>query len=207
MEIILENISKKFVNDWIFRGVNHHFSQGKPAAILGRNGSGKSTLLQIISGNLHPTKGTIRYQLDGKEIDVQNIYEQLVIVAPYLELVEDFTLDEMLRFHFGFKKILPGFTPEKAKEMLGFTVSGKKPIRQYSSGMKQRVKLVLAFLSDVPLILLDEPTMNLDKNGIAWYQQLVSDHTAGRMVIVCTNQPEQEAPFSTETVRIEDYKS
>lgn len=207
MEIILTDTGKKFSTEWIFRKVNVTFQDKKACAILGRNGSGKSTLLQVIAGNLNPTTGTVRYIHENQEIPVEKIFRHLVMVAPYLELIEEFTLREMLTFHFSFKSLMPGFTIEKAIDRLGFTTSSTKQLRQFSSGMKQRVKLIQAFLSDVPLILLDEPTMNLDHSGTEWYLNLVDELAKTRSVIVCSNLEKEETGFCQERIFIEDYKA
>jgi len=207
MNIYLDGIGKKFNTEWIFRNVSLELLSGETCAILGRNGSGKSTLLQIIAGSIHPTTGRIRYEYKGKEIPDQIIFRQLAMVAPYLEIIEDFTLDEMLDFHFSFKPYLKGINAGHIKDILGLNVRKSKPIRQYSSGMKQRVKLALAFFSDVPLLLLDEPVMNLDKAGIDWYLQLVKEYAGKRSLLICSNQHAQESAFAVKTISIEDFKS
>ena len=81
-----------------------------------------------------------------------------------------------------------------------------KQIRQFSSGMKQRVKLVMAILSHVPMILLDEPTMNLDKSGISWYLELISQFAGNRTVIICSNLHQTESAFARQSLQIEEYK-
>jgi ABC-type multidrug transport system ATPase subunit len=206
VKIILEGTGKKFNTEWIFRKLDFSFERDKAYAILGRNGSGKSTLLQVIAGNIHPTEGTVTYSLDGKTIEVQDIFRYISCSAPYLELIEEFRLEEMLQFHFRFKKMLPGFTLKKITDMLGFKNEEHKPIRLFSSGMKQRVKLILAFLSDTPLLLLDEPTTNLDQAGIEWYLDLVRNYSEKRTVIICSNHQHIETEFCTENILIEHYK-
>ena len=207
MNIFLDGIGKKFNTEWIFRAVSLELHSGETCAILGRNGSGKSTLLQIIAGNIHPTTGNIRYESGGREIPDNLIFREIALVAPYLEIIEDFTLDEMLDFHFSFKRYLPGFTAGRVRDILDLKVTKSKTIRQYSSGMKQRVKLALAFFSDVPLLLLDEPVMNLDKAGIDWYLQLVKEYTGKRTLVICSNQQAQDSAFAVKSLKIEDYKS
>ena len=138
--------------------------------------------------------------------------EEHIVSRPFTgrnetEIIEDFTLDEMMDFHFSFKPYLPGMDANKVKEILDLKVRKSKPIRQYSSGMKQRVKLALAFFSDVPLLLLDEPVMNLDKAGIDWYLQLVKEYAGKRTLVICSNQHAQESAFAVKTLQIEDYKS
>jgi ABC-type multidrug transport system ATPase subunit len=206
MKIQLENIGKRFNTEWIFRNVSFEFEENSSSAILGRNGSGKSTLLQVIAGNLHPTTGQVTYTHNGSKIAVDDIFHHLALVAPYMELIEDFTLKEMLAFHFSFKPLRQEFDMLDVVGLLGFVNIEHKQIRQYSSGMKQRVKLVLAFLSDVPLILLDEPTMNLDKTGISWYLDLIRKFAGNRTVIICSNLHQTESAFATKSLQIEDFK-
>jgi ABC-type multidrug transport system ATPase subunit len=207
MEVQLRSIGKKFNNEWIFRNVTHLFEPGTITAILGRNGSGKSTLLQIISGHLHPTSGNLIYTHKGKIIPADQIFIHLSLVAPYQELIEDFTLREMLKFHFSFKRYLPGFSLSGTEDLLGFKDLKDKEIRNFSSGMKQRVKLAMALLSDVPLVLLDEPAINLDTTGMDWYRELVLNFAGNRTVIICSNQHPTESGFAQNIIRIEDYKT
>jgi len=206
IKIELRNIGKKFNRDWIFRDVSFSFEERSVTAVLGRNGSGKSTLLQVIGGSLHPTEGKIIYTFDGRIIQVEEVFRHLCMVAPYLEIIEDFTLREMIQFHFSFKKPLPGYDFPSMIKLLEFPAMQNKQIRQFSSGMKQRVKLMLAFLSDVPLLLLDEPTMNLDNIGIDWYLSLVREFAGQRTLIICSNQHQTESAFAGKSFSIEDFK-
>jgi ABC-type multidrug transport system ATPase subunit len=206
VKIILNGVGKKFNTEWIFRELNYSFERDNSYAILGRNGSGKSTLLQVIAGCIHPTSGSINYSLENKQISVEKIFQHLTIVAPYQELIEEFTLREMLDFHFHFKSIAPGLSIPRIVERIGFKDPGNKTIRFFSSGMKQRVKLVLAFFSDVSILLLDEPTMNLDEAGTNWYLQLISEVAKNKILIVCSNLQQQETAFCKEKLFIEDFK-
>jgi ABC-type multidrug transport system ATPase subunit len=206
MEVRLENTGRKFNNEWIFRNLSYTFESGSAYAVLGRNGSGKSTLLQVIAGNLLPSAGTVKYSHDGKLVSEHDIFRQLALVAPYQELIEEFTLNEMLSFHFKFKKLAEGFTIPRITEMLGFGNTRRKPIRQFSSGMKQRVKLACALFSDTLLLLLDEPTTNLDKAGTEWYLNMVAEYSKDRTVVICSNLHQVESGFCKATLSIEDYK-
>jgi len=206
MNIVLDNTGKKFNTQWIFRNLSRTFEQGNAYAILGKNGSGKSTLLQVIAGNIHATSGTVKYNDAKQEISPARIFHFLSIVAPYQELIEDFTLSEMLKFHFSFKQLIPGYSLVNVQEMLGFNSIGNKPLKLFSSGMKQRVKIILAMLSNTPVLLLDEPTNNLDQPGIDWYLDLVNRFASNRIVIVCSNLQQQETSFCTEKLLIEEYK-
>jgi ABC-type multidrug transport system ATPase subunit len=204
--ISLEDIGRRFNRDWIFKNISYTFNSGNSYAILGSNGSGKSTLLQILNGSLGPSKGKITYQLNGKVIPTEAIYEHLSLAAPYLELIEDFSLNEMIDFHFQFKPLLPGISKQDVIALLNLNTNANKLIKYFSSGMKQRLKLALAFCSDTPILMLDEPTSNLDTQGIEWYRDLVQQFAANRLTIVCSNQL-HEYDFCQHQLSIVDYKS
>ncbi|HEY6082894.1 MAG TPA: ATP-binding cassette domain-containing protein [Chitinophagaceae bacterium] len=205
MTISLENISKRYNYEWIFRKISVEFVHGNSYAILGPNGSGKSTLLQILAGALSHSGGKIRYRLNDKEISNENIFLQIAIAAPYLELVEELTLTEFLQFHRQFKPFLPGITIPQIIRSVELEKAAHKQIRYFSSGMKQRAKLAQAIFSDVPVILLDEPCSNLDADGVKLYQQLVQDHCMERLTIISSND-EQEYGMCGEKIQMMDYK-
>ena len=205
MQIVLQNIGRRFNRDWIFRNIDYTFTGGETYAILGPNGSGKSTLLQVLNGSLAPSTGNINYLLDDKPVEAEAIFKQLTLAAPYLELIEEFTLDEMANFHFKFKPYRQGMDKEAVINLLALEGGRNKLIKYFSSGMKQRLKLALAFCSDTPMLMLDEPTSNLDKQGVDWYLNLVQQFAADRLTIICSNQ-EHEYSFCRHQLNISDYK-
>jgi len=206
VEILLENAGKKFYREWIFRRMNLSFQSGEQIAVLGPNGSGKSTLLQVISGAILPTEGTIVYRNATGLIPAESIYREVAISAPYLELIDEFTFGEIVRLHFHFKKVLPGFTMEEIIVQSGLSQSRDKVYKYFSSGMKQRVKLALAFFSDVNMLLLDEPCANLDQDGINWYQDLVRQFSLNRLMVICSNTVEEEYNFCSRKLLMTDFK-
>jgi ABC-type multidrug transport system ATPase subunit len=205
MKITLENIGRRFNRDWIFRGIDHTFVSGKIYAILGPNGSGKSTLLQVLNGSLTPSAGTISYFYQDKLVDAEDVYQYLSLAAPYLELIEEFTLSEMIDFHFKFKSYAAGLNKNELIGLLAMPGSENKLIKYFSSGMKQRLKLALAFCSDTPMLMLDEPASNLDTQGVQWYLSLVQQFAKNRLTIICSNQ-EQEYSFCDVQLDVTDYK-
>jgi ABC-type multidrug transport system ATPase subunit len=233
MKISLINAGKRFNRDWIFRNINQEFTSGTAYAITGPNGSGKSTLLQVIGGAIMMSEGSARYSISSahpdaprqnesfglalgrgqlatgdepqKEIHVDKAFQYISIAAPYLELIEEMTLLEMLQFHEHFKPFLPNIGIPDIIAVIGLKAATKKQIRFYSSGMKQRVKLAQAIFSDVPCVLLDEPCTNLDTAGIELYHQLIRDYGNNRLIIVSSND-EQEYSFCKERISIVDYK-
>jgi ABC-2 type transport system ATP-binding protein len=207
MQIALTQVGKRFNRERIFGGLTHTFHSAEPAVILGSNGSGKSTLLQLIAGNTSPSEGTLAYSYQGAEVTPEALFRKLSFASPYMELLEELTLREHIAFHAGLKPFRPGISPEKALALSGLDSASGKQIRHFSSGMKQRVKLTLAILSEAPLLLLDEPCSNLDMKSVNWYQNLLSDHLKDRLLIVCSNQLEYEYPFCKQEIRMEDYKN
>jgi ABC-type multidrug transport system ATPase subunit len=205
MDIKLKQLSKRYKFEWIFRGLDYHFEMGKTYAVLGPNGSGKSTLLKVLSGYSTPSKGTVVFFEDKVVLPNDKIYLQIAYAAPYIELIEEFTLTEMLDFHRKFKPFQQNLTTEQLIEILNFSKSKNKEIKFFSSGMKQRLKLVLAICSATDLLLLDEPTTNLDDEGVAWYQTLIEKFTANRLVIVASNV-KHDYHFCTQQLNIMDYK-
>jgi len=205
MKLSLENIGRRFNRDWIFRGIDYTFVSGEIYAVLGPNGSGKSTLLQVLNGSLSPSAGKISYFFEDEAVEIDAVYKHLSLAAPYLELIEEFTLDEMIDFHFKFKSYTPGIDKNEVIELLAMPGGKNKLIKYFSSGMKQRLKLALAFCADTPMLMLDEPTSNLDTQGVDWYLNLVQKFAKNRLTIICSNQ-EHEYSFCDQRLNITEYK-
>jgi len=200
-QISLIDAGKRFNKDWIFQSLNVAFEQGQHYALIGNNGSGKSTLLQILSGYTTLSKGSIEWN----NADSQTAYDQISIAAPYLELVEELTTIEHFKFHATFKSLVDTLSIQEMIEWIGLENATHKQIRYFSSGMKQRLKLALAIFSTSPILLLDEPCSNLDKEGYALYKQLIQQYAMHKLIIVGSNDPEEYA-FCTQQINLMDYK-
>lgn len=201
MNIEIKDLGKRYNREWIFRHVHFQFETSGSYAITGPNGSGKSTLLQVIAGAILQSEGTIDYHIDGKKIDQP--FKQLAIAAPYLDLIEEMTAYEMLNFHSAFKSF--NLPVSEILSTVGLTQARNKQIRYFSSGMKQRIKMALAFFSNGSVLLLDEPTTNLDQDGVDLYQHLVQKHTTNKLVIISSNDV-NEYKFCNEVIDIKNYK-
>lgn len=190
MEILAENLGKRFNRQWIFKGVNYRFASGSATAITGNNGSGKSTFLQVLFGFQEHSAGKVSYLLNGSNLPEENLPGKISFAAPYLELPEEFTLQEALDFHFGLVPLKTDIQLSEVLQACKLAGHEKKFIKHFSSGMKQRLKLILAIYSNTPALFLDEPCTNLDDAGIAWYQSLLHNPTLtqGRTLIVASNQ-------------------
>ncbi|MCX6297357.1 MAG: ATP-binding cassette domain-containing protein [Bacteroidetes bacterium] len=208
MKISLTNIGKRYNYEWIFRKVNYDFISEHNYVIIGSNGSGKSTLLQVIAGSLMNSEGEIEFNIQSStlKIEEEERYKYLSYCAPYLDLFDELTLTESIEFQEKFKPFQKGLSTKQIIELTELEKAKNKQLKYYSSGMKQRVRLALAVLADTPLLLLDEPTSNLDKKAIEWYQKLVGTYSDNRLIIVASNQQENEYPFCDKQLNIEDYK-
>ncbi len=203
MDLILENLGKKYEGNWIFRNVNLSLPAGSRLLITGKNGSGKSTLAKAIAGLILPSEGKIQYKNQSTILTEDDAYKSIQLIGPYIDLVEDFTLEEFLHFHAKFKSF--HLSVNELIELGYFAEHRAKYIRNFSSGMKQRVKLLLSLLSDMQLTILDEPTTNLDEKGIQWYHELVKRFALTKTIVVCSNSPMADAQFCTQSINIEDY--
>lgn len=202
MNIKLSNISKNFENHRVLNNFSFEFRSGNQYAVLGANGSGKSTLIKILSGSLTPTSGNIKYDLDGKDISHSEIYKHVCIASPWCDPIEEFTLEELIHFHFKFKKLKNGIKINDIPEISGLSTSLKKDFHHFSSGMKQRVRLTLAILSSSDILLLDEPLANLDASGTLWYRELIAKFVNSQTMIVASNHQNDEYDFCSEVVEL-----
>jgi ABC-type multidrug transport system ATPase subunit len=203
--IQVTNLSKRFNREWIFKNLNYSFKPGKTYAITGPNGSGKSTLLQILWGQLPQTSGSIAYTSSNQTIALEEIFSHVSIATPYMDLIEEFTLEEQLRFHFRMRTMRTGFTLESILEKLYLTHAKDKSISNFSSGMKQRLKLGLAFYTEARVIFLDEPSTNLDDQAFTWYQDNLKQLPKDQLVFIASNQ-RNEYPDDAEVVDLMDFK-
>src|SRR5438128_4244805 len=138
LTISTEKIGKKYRREWIFRRVDLTLSAGTSYTFVGPNGSGKSTLLQLLAGSLPTSEGTLTYSADKQLIEPDDWFRQVVIAAPYLELIEELTLLELLEFHQQFKRFKAGLSIDTIVDRMLLTNARHKEIRYFSSGMKQR---------------------------------------------------------------------
>lgn len=205
MQISLQGIGKRYAKNWIIRNVDLEIRSGEHIAILGKNGSGKSTLLKIISGYLSSTEGKVLCVSDGQELPKEKIYTRLGFVAPYMEIYDKLNFEELVDFHFSLRKYRPGSDRESILNALPLPT--KTPLTSFSSGMLQRVKLLLAFHTDSELLIFDEPTMNLDLTWSEWFISQLQSLEKGQTVIVASNLPGSETVTCENSFHIDQLSS
>ena len=202
MSLSLINIAKKYNRNWGFRNACYQFEIPGSYVIHGPNGSGKSTLLKILSGFLIPTEGELKLQINSNYITTENWSNHIAYAAPYYELIEEMYLEEFVSFYIKFKPLQKGISKNDLIKIAYLEEAKDKQIKNFSSGMKQRLKLSLAWLSEVPVVLLDEPCSNLDTNGIEWYKKLAKEYSKNKLIIVCSKDIEDEFFFCKKSIDI-----
>ncbi|MCU0382938.1 MAG: ATP-binding cassette domain-containing protein [Cyclobacteriaceae bacterium] len=200
-----ENLGKRFRKEWIFRNFNFEFKAGNRYAITGPNGSGKSTLLQLLWGQTLPTTGTVNYTFSNKPLIVEKLFEHVTITAPYLDVIEELTLIELLKFHFKLRKAVNNYSIDEIMATLELEHAAQKAVVFFSSGMKQRLKLGLAVLTQHSFLFLDEPFTNLDEASCLWAKKLLEKHPSEITCIASNDKREFEQ--ANEVINLKHYKS
>jgi ABC-type multidrug transport system ATPase subunit len=206
ISLSFDKVGKKFENDWIFKNLSFQIKSGTKQAIIGRNGSGKSTFLQLAAGIIKPSEGIVSIYHNERIIEKESIYKYYTLASPYLDLPEDYTLEENINFFCRFKPLQGGLSISDVCELSNLKDARNKMIRNFSSGMKQRLKLSLAILADCNLLLLDEPLTNLDQSGVDWFKKIIYEFASMKTVIVCSNNILDEISFCDNSLNIMLYK-
>jgi ABC-type multidrug transport system ATPase subunit len=204
MQVVLKSLTKKYNKQIIFTNLDYTFEANKTYALVGHNGSGKSTLIQIIYNYNTISKGEINYYLNNELVE-ENAQRFMSFAAPYVDLPEELTLKEIIDFHFSIKKKRANIDLKQLLTDANLLTHAEKMIKYFSSGMKQRAKLILAFATQADLLLLDEPCSNFDNAGIVWYKQCIEMLMNKCTIIVASNQL-YEYEFCEHTLDILKYK-
>ncbi len=165
----------------VFSGLSFQ-SRHEIGLVLGRNGSGKTTLMRILSGLLAPKKGSLAWTRDGKDLACGALLGQLALCSPDLSLYHELTLNENVAFFAQLSSV-----PMPNLDSWGLKKFSQTAFSKLSSGYKQRAKLMVAFMGNPSLLLLDEPEQHLDKEGL----ELLTSHIEKREhpTIIATNNP------------------
>lgn len=196
----IENLYKKFGNQWVLKSLNLTVNPYEKIAILGANGSGKSTLLKIMAGFLYFDKGKLSWVKD----DIEYESPDFTFSSPYIDLFEHLTIEEHIEFHFNQKQTWNNIKTDEIISLGNLDNHRKKQIKQLSSGIKQRFKNTLAIFTAAEVLFLDEPCSNMDEDNIKLYQKLVTEYTKDRMVIIASNNPLEYDFICTKEFKIEN---
>lgn len=206
-QLIVDGVGHRFGQLVLFRRLSFTLEGGQSVAITGANGSGKSTLLRILAGLLTPAAGRVTLIHDGTAVSREERPLHTGLVAPYINVYDDLSARENLAFLAAARQ-LPDAEARitAALEQVGLAGRTDDLVGTYSSGMKQRVKYAAARLADPPLLLLDEPSANLDTAGLEMVDAVMRrQHTREKLLVVATNVAE-EAARCDRVVCVEDYR-
>ena len=206
MEIRAEQLAKRFKRQWIFRNFSISIGDKGAYAVTGPNGSGKSTLLRVLAGTLPPSEGRVEYISDGRQLKDSEIYRQIAFAAPYIDLIDEMTVAEHFRFHRSFRPFKDGLDVGALVDLLGKRFHRDTMLNAMSSGMKQRMRLALALCSESQLLILDEPTTNLDEQGKEWYHMMLSRFRGNATLLIASNVADDMAVCES-TIHVPDYAS
>lgn len=204
LKLIANSLSKSFyLNKPIFSDISFELQSTDIFGIAGENGSGKSTLLKILAGVSTPSAGTVNIFIDEQKIDNSNHFEILGFVSPYLSIYEEFTPIE----HFSIASKIKGTKQHSSLEidlLKKFKLFNRKndPIKTFSSGMKQRIKFILAFLSQPKIVFLDEPFTNLDNEGINTVTELIEQHKINNGLTIIASNDDREKTLCNEIIEL-----
>mgnify|MGYP001050683971 CR=1 FL=1 len=201
--IHLRDISKKYNQYYLYKNFSLDIFPQDKIVVTGNNGSGKSTLLKIIIGLVSPTSGKVDYVHNNFIIEKSEWYKYISVAAPYMSSIEEFTVLELINHLYAFRKYQTD--KEKLLNYLELDKHLNKPIKQFSSGMKQKTKLLFAIMDIAPILLLDEPTSNLDANTIKWYQDIIEKWAKHKTIIVFSNSQKHEYLFCQKEINLNEF--
>lgn len=182
-------LKKVFNRRVIFQNISFTLREHQTLLITGRNGSGKSTLVKILSDVLSPTEGRVVLNV-GSDNNITKRIDFIGLVSPYLQLYDEFSAEENLQLACAMRGLLWDRREIHALLQKVFLYERRnEPVRTFSSGMKQRMKYAFALVHHPPVLILDEPTSNLDSDGIAMVKSIMAEQRERGQLIVATNDP------------------
>jgi heme exporter protein A len=202
-----DNLGQRFGSLLLFRRMSFTLEGGTSMAVTGANGSGKSTLLRILAGVLTPKAGSVTLTVNGTPVPDETHPRHTGLVAPYLNVYDDLTARENLQFLAQTRALSAAHARIQAVlDDVGLSGRGDDLVGTYSSGMTQRVKVAAALLAEPPLLLLDEPTTNLDTPGVDMVERVMAQQQdRGGVLVVATNRADVAAPHDR-TICIEAFR-
>jgi len=203
----LDSITKFFGRRLIFKNISIDYQNNGIFGISGPNGSGKSTLVKIIANIISPSSGKVIHSNDSKEIPAEKLHNYIGFVSPYLVLYDEFTAEENIKFFANIRSVK--YNKEKIDYLFSeFLLEERRYdlVKTYSSGMKQRLKFIFALMHSPKLIILDEPTSNLDNEGKEKVYKLINEESKNNIVIIASNE-DNDLSICSETINLFQFKN
>ena len=179
-----KELGKNFKNKHVLSQINIHVPEGKIYCIMGPNGAGKSTLLKMISGIEKPTEGDINFKGENwKREDLKTIGSLIEEPGLFDNLTVEDNIKLKLKLHHVENK-----DQEQILNTLGFGDHNQEKVKGFSTGMRQRLGIALAFMGNPDLVVLDEPTNGLDTFGIHELRELLMlEKKQGKTIIIASH--------------------
>lgn len=190
----LTGVGKRFDRKWVVKDITGRLTSGSVLGIAGPNGSGKSTLVKMIATLLHPDRGSISISADGRPLDWHERRRYIGWVSPDTGLYRALTGAEHVRFFARLHGLADN--PEAVLSALDGVGLHARPgliVGAYSSGMAQRLRYACATLHQPPILLLDEPHMALDAEGLRMVRRVVEQQRRRGVCIVAGNRDDELA--------------
>lgn len=207
MRIVVENLQKNFNNQLVFQNLSLEINANQKIAFVGPNGSGKSTALLCLAGFYQPSKGKVDFIKNNSIIEEVQKFSYLSIASPYLELPENFSALEIFNFQSNLKPFLKDISQDFFFNSIKLVRSKNTPVKFFSSGMKQILKLGLAIFADTPILFLDEPCSNLDESNMLIFNEIFKSYALNKTVLIGTNNHPSELALVQSSVDILKYKT
>ena len=197
--VSVQHITKRFGSDTVLKNVSMEMEQGKIHGVIGRNGSGKTVLMKCICGFLRPTEGsaTVFGKTIGRDCDFAPDTGMLIETPGFLPH-ETGTNNLLWLARLG--KDASKTRVKALIQMVGLDPALRKPVNQYSLGMKQRLGIAQALLDDPALLILDEPMNGLDKSGVRSIRELLLSLKARGKTIILASHFAQDIDELCDTV-------
>ncbi len=187
MELTARDLSRYYKDKKAVDGVSLRLTEGING-LLGANGAGKTTLMRMLCGVLKPTTGSVA--LDGVDVSCEDYRAVLGYLPQDFGYYPDFTGLDFLLYLAALKGLSRPHAKRKAAELLelvGLADVGKKKIKTYSGGMRQRLGIAQALLNDPRLLIVDEPTAGLDPRERVRFRNLLTDLGRDTIVLLSTH--------------------
>lgn len=179
-----KELGKNFKHKRVLDQINLNVPTGKICCIMGPNGAGKSTLLKIISGIEKPTEGVVTFK------DKNWKREDLKVIGSLIEepgLFDNLTVEENIKLKLKLHRV-ENKNQEQILNTLGFGDHNHEKVKGFSTGMRQRLGIALAFMGNPDLVILDEPTNGLDTFGIHELRELLMlEKKQGKTIIIASH--------------------
>ena len=193
-----QSCGHRYTRNWIFRSLDFTLAPGSKTALLGPNGSGKSTLGRMLAGHILPAEGRMVWANEIRSFHSEDagndVLRSTMLAGTGAALPFHLSAREAIDWQATFRSVRPRTELEAALRSAGLSAALDAELRTLSTGMRARVHLTVALGTTAGILVLDEPTANLDHAGKAWYRELLGDWGRETTVVVCTNTPAEDCP-------------